>query len=98
MAAPSVEGHCCSAINCRWAYHGEMSIPSLTITRQAAAADVPAIVALVESAYRGESGLRGWTTETHLLDGQRTDAESVAGLIGRDDSRVLLVEREGNLV
>ncbi|RDJ00096.1 GNAT family N-acetyltransferase [Dyella solisilvae] len=74
-----------------------MPIPSLTLTRQAAAADVPAIVALVESAYRGESGLRGWTTETHLLDGQRTDADNVAGLIGRDDSRVLLVEREGDL-
>ncbi len=39
--------------------------------------DVEAIVALVESAYRGESSRRGWTTEADLLDGQRTDADEV---------------------
>ncbi len=66
--------------------------------RAAAAADVPAIVALVESAYRGESGQRGWTTETHLLDGQRTDADNVAELIGRTGSLLLLAERGGELV
>lgn len=66
--------------------------------RAATAADVAAIVALVESAYRGESGQRGWTTETHLLDGQRTDAENVSELIERPDSRVLLMERDGALV
>lgn len=65
--------------------------------RPAVAADVPVIVALVESAYRGESGLRGWTTESHLLDGQRTDAADVGALIARADSRVLLVERNGQL-
>lgn len=65
--------------------------------RTACAADVPAIVALVESAYRGESGLRGWTTESHLLDGQRTDAADVADVIARQDSRVLLAERDGQL-
>ncbi len=65
--------------------------------RPAAAVDVPAIVALVESAYRGESGLRGWTTESHLLDGQRTDATDVSALIERPGSRVLLAERDGLL-
>jgi len=68
------------------------------VFRAAGTADIAAIVALVESAYRGESGLRGWTTETHLLDGQRTDVENVSGLLGRDDSIVLLAEREGTLV
>ncbi|WP_114239104.1 GNAT family N-acetyltransferase [Dyella sp. C9] len=66
--------------------------------RAAVIADVPAIVVLVESAYRGESGLRGWTTETHLLDGQRTDAQSVAELIDRDGSIVLLAEHDGTLL
>lgn len=65
--------------------------------RTASAADVAAIVSLVQSAYRGESGLRGWTTESHLLDGQRTDAADVAALIERPDSRVLLAEVEGQL-
>lgn len=65
--------------------------------RAASAADVPAIVALVESAYRGESGLRGWTTETQLIDGQRTDAANVEELIARAGSLVLLAEQEGVL-
>ncbi|TAL85326.1 MAG: GNAT family N-acetyltransferase [Rhodanobacter sp.] len=70
---------------------------SRIVFRAAVAADVRAIVALVESAYRGESGLRGWTTESHLLDGQRTDAADVAALIERPGSRVLLTERDGQL-
>jgi len=66
--------------------------------RVAVASDTSAIVALVESAYRGESGLRGWTTESHLLDGQRTDAQGVAELIARDHSIVLLAECDAALV
>lgn len=65
--------------------------------RPAGATDVPAIVALVESAYRGESGLRGWTTESHLLDGQRTDVADVSALIVRPGSRVLMAERDDQL-
>lgn len=45
--------------------------------REASQADVEAVVALVESAYRGESSRAGWTTEADLLDGQRTDAQQV---------------------
>ncbi len=66
--------------------------------REAHAEDVPAIVALVESAYRGDASRRGWTTEADLLDGQRTDAAGVAELLARPDSRLLLAEREGSLL
>jgi ribosomal protein S18 acetylase RimI-like enzyme len=51
--------------------------------------DVPAIVGLVESAYRGQAG---WTTETHLLDGQRTDAGLVRAAVRGPGSAVLLAE------
>ena len=61
--------------------------------RAAEAADIPAVVALVESAYRGEVSRAGWTTEADLLDGQRTDSFEVGGLIARTGSRVLLAER-----
>jgi ribosomal protein S18 acetylase RimI-like enzyme len=88
----------CSAIVRPWLYYRQMPTSSSPSYRAAVAADVPAIVALVESAYRGESGQRGWTTETHLLDGQRTDADNVAGLISRASSQVLLAERAGELV
>jgi ribosomal protein S18 acetylase RimI-like enzyme len=58
--------------------------------RQAVASDVPAIVALVESAYRGEASRSGWTTEADLLDGQRTDALDVSGLVAGPRTRILL--------
>ena len=65
--------------------------------RAAGTADIDAIVALVQSAYRGDSGRRGGTTASDLLDGQRTDAADVAALIGRPGSLVLLLEQGGRL-
>jgi GNAT superfamily N-acetyltransferase len=58
--------------------------------RRATDADVPAIVALVESAYRGTSSRAGWTTEADLLDGQRTDADEVRALLADPRARILL--------
>lgn len=66
--------------------------------RVAEAADVPAIVALVESAYRGDSSRVGWTTEADLLGGQRTDTDLVHATIRADDRLVLLAVDEGALV
>ena len=40
--------------------------------RAATAADIDAVVALVESAYRGDASRQGWTTEADFLDGRRT--------------------------
>src|SRR5262245_45304830 len=60
--------------------------------RFASAADVAHVVALVESAYRGEASRAGWTTEADLLDGQRTDREEVAALIADPAARVVLAE------
>ncbi|KAF2517848.1 GNAT family N-acetyltransferase [Flavobacterium foetidum] len=39
--------------------------------------DIPALVALINSAYRGESSKKGWTTEAHLLEGKRTDEQEM---------------------
>ncbi|WP_037608317.1 GNAT family N-acetyltransferase [Streptacidiphilus rugosus] len=66
--------------------------------RTAELADIPALVPLIESAYRGESSRAGWTTEADLLEGRRTDAESVAAVITRDGSMMLVVEREDRIV
>ncbi len=65
--------------------------------RDATPADVLAIVALVESAYRGESSRAGWTTEADLLDGQRTDAKSVAALVADPSGRIVLAS-EGDAI
>lgn len=59
---------------------------------------MPALVSLVESAYRGEASRAGWTTEAHLLDGQRTDAEAVSTVLRTHGSAVLLAEAGGQLV
>lgn len=48
-----------------------------TTFRSATEHDVDTVVALVESAYRGEASRAGWTTEADLLDGRRTDADEV---------------------
>ncbi len=66
--------------------------------RAATAADVDAIVALTQSAYRGDASRAGWTTEADLLDGQRTDVREVTGLIAHADTRIELAERDGEMV
>lgn len=66
--------------------------------RSAVETDVPALVELVESAYRGESSRAGWTTEADFLDGQRTDADDVARIVAHPDGVLLVVERAGELV
>jgi ribosomal protein S18 acetylase RimI-like enzyme len=66
--------------------------------RQARAEDVGAILALVQSAYRGEASRAGWTTEADLLLGQRTDAEEVSAVLADPAARLILAEHEGALV
>ncbi len=61
--------------------------------RDAEPADVPVVVALVQSAYRGEASRAGWTTEADFLDGQRVDAAGVADAIAMPRSAVLLARR-----
>lgn len=68
------------------------------VFRLAEACDVEAIVALVQSAYRGDSGRRGWTTESDLLDGQRTDASAVLDVLEHPHSKIMLAERDGRLL
>ena len=66
-----------------------MSAPAF---RLATEADVPALVALVTSAYRGDSSRVGWTTEADLLDGARIDADVLRADIARPDSRVIVLD------
>ena len=74
-----------------------MNLDSLAF-RFARPHDIPRIVSLVNSAYRGESGKQGWTTEADLLDGQRTDEEDITQLLQTPDSMILLAEIGWELV
>jgi ribosomal protein S18 acetylase RimI-like enzyme len=66
--------------------------------RAATQADIAAVVALTQSAYRGDQSRAGWTTEADLLDGQRTDAREVGELIANPAVKLLLAERDGQLL
>lgn len=72
--------------------------PAALSFRPAVDADVPDLVALVESAYRGDASRAGWTTEADVLDGQRTDPDGVRQIIDAADGVLLVVERAGELV
>lgn len=66
--------------------------------RDATDADVPALVELIQSAYRGDSSRAGWTTEADILQGRRTDPEGVRAVVEDPGSRMLVVERDGEPV
>lgn len=59
--------------------------------------DAAALSQLVNSAYRGDSSRKGWTTEADLLDGSRTDARAIEDLIAREGT-VLLKYTEGDSI
>lgn len=73
-----------------------MTVP--TVFRDATLSDVADLVALIESAYRGEVSRAGWTTEADLLDGQRTDEREMAQIVRGPRSRVRMAEQAGRLV
>lgn len=66
--------------------------------RDATEADVDTLVALIESAYRGDASRAGWTTEADILEGQRTDPQGVLNVVKSADSRLLTVEQDGRVV
>jgi ribosomal protein S18 acetylase RimI-like enzyme len=66
--------------------------------RAAGAADIDAVVALVESAYRGDASRVGWTTEADLLDGRRTGRDDIEAILARPRSQLLLAELGGELI
>ncbi|MFE6738060.1 GNAT family N-acetyltransferase [Streptomyces tubercidicus] len=74
-------------------------MPTSELTfRTALDADVPGLVDLIESAYRGDISRSGWTTEADLLEGQRTDPEGVTAVVRNETGRLLIAERDGALI
>ena len=56
--------------------------------------EFPAIVDLVNSAYRGQGAQAGWTTEAGYIDGQRIDLESLKQDLAEAPNAVLLTLRD----
>ncbi len=51
--------------------------------------EAAALACLVNDAYRATGPVKGWTSEAHLLGGQRIDSNMLREILGRDDSRIL---------
>jgi ribosomal protein S18 acetylase RimI-like enzyme len=68
-------------------------MPVLTATLQ----DIPELLALINSAYRGEASKTGWTTEADLLKGEiRTNEETIGELMHTKGSVFLKYINEQN--
>jgi len=66
---------------------------------QATLPDAAELVALVNSAYRGESSTAGWTTESHLLDGIRIDEPTMREYLQARDTAILkYLDDEGRII
>jgi ribosomal protein S18 acetylase RimI-like enzyme len=62
--------------------------------------DVPEITRLLNSAYRGESSQKGWTTEAHLISGEtRANENMLTEILLMPGSLMLKLENEqGNII
>lgn len=61
-------------------------------------ADAERIHEIVEAAYRATGSAAGWTTESHLLDGQRTDLDEITQLIEQPNGGLLTVREDGRIL
>lgn len=71
---------------------------SAATIRSARPDDLPALRALVEGTYRGDSARRGWTHEADLLTGERTSDEELAAVIASPDHAMLVAQQDGAVV
>lgn len=66
--------------------------------RPASLNDIAELHSLVNSAYRGDSSKKGWTTEADLLGGQRTDPAALQEMIMNPGSRIELATEHGQIL
>ncbi|HSF45634.1 MAG TPA: GNAT family N-acetyltransferase [Chitinophagaceae bacterium] len=61
--------------------------------------DIPHIVRLLNSSYRGDTSRKGWTTEADLIAGEvRTNEENLSGVMLEPGSVILKYEEDGKLL
>ncbi|MBI1225256.1 MAG: GNAT family N-acetyltransferase [Bacteroidetes bacterium] len=70
------------------------------IIKKAEPADIPRMVALINSCYRGETSKQGWTTEADLIAGDiRTDEANISELMALPTTTYLIcVHPEAGIV
>lgn len=66
------------------------------LIRPAAASDLLDLYAVIERAYRGDSARSGWTHESDLLGGQRTDLATLSSILQSPTDRLLVALSDEN--
>ena len=67
--------------------------------RLATEKDANSVSDLVNSVYRGETGMKSWTTEAGFIGGQRTDPQSISEIIKRPKNFIVIsVNEKGETV
>lgn len=70
------------------------TIPEICIATEK---DIPGLVQIMNSAYRGESSTRGWTTEAHLIAGEiRTNENDLRNVVRKPGSVILKYTNDKN--
>ena len=64
----------------------------------AAAADLPRILNLVDSAYRGGRARAGWTHEADLIAGPRTDLATLHAIFADRAQRLIVAQRDHSII
>jgi len=72
--------------------------PEHIIKRPARLADIDLLHRLVERAYRGETARAGWTHEADMIEGPRTDAATLQGLIESASEEIFVAEQDGRII
>jgi len=65
---------------------------------KAIAEDIYNLNILINSAYRGETSKKGWTTEANLLEGSRTDAAELAEILENPKNTLLKYTEQGVII
>ncbi|MDQ4420897.1 GNAT family N-acetyltransferase [Sphingobium sp. DEHP117] len=66
--------------------------------RPAEHADISALHAVIQRAYRGDSARTGWTHEADLLDDERITQAALVAIVEDPTSLLLIAERDGAII
>jgi predicted N-acetyltransferase YhbS len=65
------------------------------LIRLATPADLPALHRVIERSYRGDDARVGWTYESDILSGPRTDIATLAAILESPAERLIVAVRDG---
>jgi ribosomal protein S18 acetylase RimI-like enzyme len=65
---------------------------------KATVADISSLNKLINSAYRGESSKKGWTTEANLLEGSRITEKELTEIVENNKNTILKFTKNNKII